>query len=342
VLVAVFPVVGLSEYWANQILVQTFLFGIAGASLIFLSAYGGMVSLAQTALFGIAGVIVGNLATKGGPGGTSKGLHLGWDPTLALVIAVVMATAIGLILGAVAARSAGIYFLMITLTYSVIVTYTLGQVTKISGFSGIGGINNYTPDWIGDVIGHPNRLYYVALGVSVAVYLLIRYIVRTPFGIALQGVRDEPVRMASLGYNVALHRTLAFGFAAFIASLGGILYVWWSGQISPGNVDLPETINLLVMAVIGGLVRVEGAWLGAFAFIVIQNYVRDFDMPVLGMGGTLFGGTFNTVVGVIFLAIVLVSPGGLMGIWDRGFAQLDRRRGRTGAPDEPTAGSGTS
>jgi branched-chain amino acid transport system permease protein len=342
VLVAIWPVVGLSPYWSHQILIQTFLFGVAAASLIFLSAYGGMVSLAQTALFGIAGVIIGNLATKGGPGGTSKGLHLGWDPTLALVVAVAMATAIGLILGAVSARSAGIYFLMITLTYSVIVTYTLGQVTKISGFSGIGGISNYTPGWIGDVLAHPNRLYYAALVVAVAVYLLIRYIVHTPFGVALQGVRDEPVRMASLGYNVALHRTLAFGFAAFIASLGGILYVWWSGQISPGNVDLPETINLLVMAVIGGLLRVEGAWLGAFAFIVIQNYVRDFDVPGLSFGGTLFGGTFNTIVGIIFLVIVLVSPGGLMGIWDRGLARLDRLRGGALPPDEPVLDPGTS
>ena len=334
VLVAVWPVIGLSPYWSHQILLQTFLFGIAASSLIFLSAYGGMVSLAQTAMFGIAGVIIGNLATKGGPGGTSKGLHLGWDPTLALVVAVVMTTAIGLVLGAVAARSAGIYFLMITLTFSVIVTYTLGQVTKISGFSGIGGISEHTPSWIGDVLAHPNRLYYVALVLSALVYVLIRYIVRTPFGVALQGVRDEPVRMASLGYNVALHRTLAFGFAAFIASLGGILYVWWSGQIAPGNVDVPETINLLIMAVIGGLLRVEGAWLGAFAFIVIQNYVRDFHVPGLSMGGTLFGGTFNTIVGIIFLVIVLVSPGGLMGIWDRAFTRRGRRRGER-PPDEP-------
>ena len=339
-LVVVWPALDLSAYWSHQILLQTFLFGIVAASLIFLSAYGGMVSLAQTALFGIAGVIIGNLATKGGLGGTSKGLHLGWDPTLALVVAVVMTTAIGLLMGAVAARSAGIYFLMITLTFSVIATYTLGQVTKISGFSGIGGISGYTPGWIGDIQAHPDRLYYVALGTAVVVYVLIRYIVHTPFGIALQGVRDEPVRMTSLGYNVPLHRTLAFGFAAFIASLGGILYVWWSGQIAPGNVDLPETINLLIMAVIGGLLRIEGAWLGAFAFIVIQNYVRDFHVPGLSFGGTLFGGTFNTVVGVIFLVIVLVSPGGLMGIWDRAFAQLEHGRTRPRAPDEPAASLG--
>jgi branched-chain amino acid transport system permease protein len=339
--VVVWPAAGFDPYWSHQILLQTFLFGVAGASLIFLSAYGGMVSLAQTALFGIAGVIIGNLATKGGAGGTSKGLHLGWDPTLALIVAVAMTTVIGLLFGAVAARSAGIYFLMITLTFSVIVTYTLGQVTKISGFSGIGGINGYTPGWIGDIQAHPNRLYYVALGTAIVVYLLVRYIVRTPFGVALQGVRDEPVRMTSLGYNVPLHRTVAFGLAAFIASLGGILYVWWSGQIAPGNVDLPETINLLVMAVIGGLMRIEGAWLGAFAFIVIQNYVRDFQVPGLSFGGTLFGGTFNTVVGIIFLVIVLVSPGGLMGIWDRAFDQRGRGRKSPRTPDLPEPSPGT-
>src|SRR5205085_3123091 len=110
----------LNANWTDNILTETFFFGITAASLTFLSAYGGMVSLAQTALFGIAGVIIGNLATAGGPGGTSKGLHLGWDPTVALVVAIVLTTGIGVLLGAVAARSAGIYFLMITLTYSVI------------------------------------------------------------------------------------------------------------------------------------------------------------------------------------------------------------------------------
>jgi branched-chain amino acid transport system permease protein len=327
----------LNSNWTNNILTETFFFGLAAASLIFLSAYGGMVSLAQTALAGISGIILGNLVTQGGAGGVSKGLHLGWDPTLGIVLAILGTTAIGLIFGVVAARSAGIYFLMITLTFSVIATYFLGQVTNISGFSGISGIYRFTPGWIGNVVDHPNRLYYIAFGVAIFAYLLIRYLVRTPFGITLQGVRDEPVRMASLGYNVPLHRTLAFGFAAFLASLAGILYAWWSGTVAPGNVDLPETINLLVMAVIGGLVRIEGAWVGAFAFIVMRDYVRDFNVPGLSFGGTLFGGSFNTVIGIIFLVIVLVSPDGLMGIWGRLFDPSRRGpRWRRSAPPQVT------
>ena len=309
VLAALGPFV-FSDYWAHELLTQTFLMGIAAASLIFLSAYGGMVSLAQTALYGIAGFIVGNLATKGGPGGETKGLHLGWDPTVAVIVAIVLTTLIGLVFGLVASRSIGIYFLMITLTYAVIANYFFGQVTNVSGFSGIGGINRYTPGWMGDILAHPNRLYYAALIAAVFVYFLIRFLVRTPFGIALQGVRDEPLRMGSLGYNVAIHRALAFTFGAFVASLSGVLFVWWNGQIDPQTIGLGATIDLLVIAVIGGLTRIEGAWVGAFAFIVINNEVRDVSLPGIG-------GSFNTIIGLIFLAVVIVSPNGLMGIWEK-------------------------
>jgi branched-chain amino acid transport system permease protein len=323
VLVALGPAI-FNDYWVSSILTQTFFFGIAAASLVFLYAYGGMISLAQTALMGICAYLLGNMVTKGGVGGQTKGLTLGWDPTLALVLAIVGTTIIGLVFGAIAARSIGIYFLMLTLTYAVIANYFFGQVTQFGGFSPIAGINQYTPGFVGDVIGHPDKLYYIALGASVVVYVLLRYVVRTPFGLSLQGVRDDPVRMASLGYNVALHRTIAFGFAAFVASLAGVLLVWWDGQIAPGNIGIGATIELLVMCVIGGLARIEGAWLGAFAFIVINNYVRDVELPVVG-------GSFNTIIGLIFLAIVIVSPDGLMGLWDRLWRV--RARGRGGTPD---------
>ena len=319
-LVALAPLF-VTDYWVSFILTQTFLMGIAAASLIFLSAYGGMISLSQTALAGIAAFALGNMVTKG----AVKGLHLGIDPWVAVVLAIVITTAIGFVFGAVASRSTGIYFLMITLTYAVIAFYFFGQVTQVSGFSGIGSIESYTPSLVGNPVTQPNRLYYIALVIALVVYLAILYIVRTPFGLALQGVRDDPVRMGSLGYNVALHRTLAFTFAAFVASLSGILYGWWSGVIAPDNVGLGATVDLLIIAVIGGLGRVEGAWLGAFVFIVINNYVRDVSVPGLG-------GSFNTVIGLIFLAIVIVSPGGLMSLWDRLLDMLLRGRGGGAAP----------
>jgi branched-chain amino acid transport system permease protein len=129
---------------------------------------------------------------------------------------------------------------------------------------------------------------------------------------------------------------LAFGLAGFFAAVAGVLAAWWKGQISPPDLGLAETITLLVMAVIGGLSRIEGAWLGAFAFLVIENQVTN-RIPSEGLW--YIGGTFNTVVGFIFLAIVIVSPDGLMGIWERLWSARRPGRPSSPAPTPSPAGS---
>ena len=324
-----------TDFWLDAILTQVLIFGIAAASLIFLSAYGGMISLAQTALLGISAYMLGNFVTAGVPGGETKGLTLGWDPTVSIVLALAITTAIGVVFGALASRSFGIYFLMLTLTYGVIANLFFGSVTQFGGFSPIAGVNRYTPDWIGDMVNDRTRLYYLALVVAVLVYVLIRVVLRTPFGLSLQGVRDEPLRLASLGYNVALHRTLAFALGAFVAALAGILFSWWQGQIAPGDLGLSATITLLVMAVIGGLTRIEGAFVGALFVILIDNQVTN-RIPSEGL--PVIGGSFNTVIGLISLAIVVVSPDGLLGLWDRLWSVAAGRRGR----DEPVVPAGSA
>jgi branched-chain amino acid transport system permease protein len=325
-----------SAYWLNSILTQGLILGIGAASLIFLSAYGGMISLAQTGLIGIAGYALANMVTQRVPGGETKGLLLGWDPTLGLIAAILLTVVIGLVFGAVASRSYGIYFLMLTLTYTVIAFLFVGSVTLIGGFSPVAGVDQYTPGFIGNIVADRERLYYIALISAVVVYLLIRYVVRTPFGISFQGIRDDPVRMASLGYNVALHRTLAFGLGAFVAAISGVLYAWWFGQLSPTTMGLDATIQLLIIAVLGGLRRIEGAWIGALAFLAINNTVTNH-IPSSGL--PVIGGTFNTVIGFIFLAIVIVSPDGLMGLWDRMW-EAARRRG--GPPRDVEGGEATA
>jgi branched-chain amino acid transport system permease protein len=299
-----------SSYWVGTLLTQMLFLGIVAASLIFLSAYGGMVSLAQVAVYGIAGFVAGNATTT-----NTKGLNLGWNPWWGILIGIGAAVLAGTLFGALASRSVGIYFLMITLTYSVIANLVFGQVTDISGFGGISGIS--APSGIGPVDAHQNRLYYVTLGLALGVYVLLRYVSRTPFGLTLQGVRDDPVRMASLGYNVVLHRTVAFAFASFIAAIGGIAFVWWNGHIDPASIDLGSTIDVLVIAVVGGLYRLEGAWVGALFFVIINNYSQQI---------SFIGPRFHTLIGAIFLVIVLVSPGGLVGLWERAVTLSSRQR----------------
>ena len=316
-LVALLAPVILPPYWVGTLLTQMLFLGIVAASLIFLSAYGGMVSLGQVAVYGIAGFVLGNLTTNG----NTKGLNLGWNPWWGVLVGIAAATAVGLVFGALASRSVGVYFLMITLTFSVIANLFFGQVVTLSGFGGISGIP--TPHLIGTADAHQNRLYYIALATAFLVYLLLRYIVRTPFGLTLQGIRDDPVRMSSLGYNVVLHRTLAFGFASFIAAVGGVLFVWWNGHIDPASIDIGATVDVLVIAVIGGLYRLEGAWIGALFFVVINNYTQQINFLSLST-------RFETLIGLVFLVIVLVSPGGLIGLWERATSHLSgRRRGPT-------------
>ena len=194
---------------------------------------------------------------------------------------------------------------MLTLTYAVIGYYVFGQVTSISGFGGITGVN---PPGFFDT--HPVRLYYAVLVLSVFAYLGFRTLRRTPFGLALEGIRDDPIRMSSLGFNVPIHRTLAFALAGFVAGLAGVINIWWNGQIDPNSVNIGATLDLFIIAVIGGISHLEGAWLGAFVFVIANNYMRS--LPLVDRIG-ITEARFNTVVGVVVLIIVVASPNGLMG-----------------------------
>ena len=94
-----------------------------------------------------------------------------------------------------------------------------------------------------------------------------------------------------------------------------MLAVWYNRRISPGSINLGQTIDILIIAVIGGLYRLEGAWVGALAFALLDNYSREWTPEI---GNVLGPERFNTLLGIIFLIIVLVSPGGLVGIWESG------------------------
>ncbi len=306
-LLVLLPLFG-SDFFIDFVMTRTMMLGLAASTLVFLAAYGGMVSLAQWLLFGMAGFAVGNVVAESG-----RGLRLGWNPWLGVVIALVVVTLASLLLGALSSRTTGIYFLMLTLTYAVIGFFFFGQVTTFSGFGGMTGI-----DPPGLFSSAPKRLYYAGVVLSALAYVAFRAIGRTPFGLALQGVRDDPIRMASLGFNVPVHRILAFTLAGFVAGVAGILNIWWNGQIDPTSISIGPTLDLLIIAVIGGIGYLEGAWLGAFVFVSANIYLRD--IPLIDrIGGVieervLAGERFNTVIGILLLVIMLASPEGLTGL----------------------------
>jgi len=287
-----------SPFVTYQVAAQSLILGLIALSLSFLAGYGGIVSLAQMTVAGIAGYAVAVLGASGTA--SSLGWHWGLVVPLALLIAVVCSTLVGWL----SVRTDGIYTIMITLAIGVAFYYlVLQNYSVFNGFQGFQKV--YPPTVWGISWRSPMPFYFLCLFWALAGYFAIQWLVRTPFGIALQGTRDNARRMNSLGFNVTATRVLAYAVSGLLAGVGGVLLVWYNGLISPGSVGTGWLINVLVIAVLGGMKHPIGAFLGAIVFILLQTFAIDL----------IDRERFNLVIGGVFLAIVLFSPDGLLGLW---------------------------
>jgi branched-chain amino acid transport system permease protein len=306
-----------------QIFGWAFILGMIALSLMFLGGYGGMVSLSQMAVAGLAAYM---MAVFGSSGVTQ--ISLGWPWWLTVPVAIIIAVIFGTITGALAVRTEGIYTIMITLAIATAFFYFVRQNYTI--FNGYNGFNQVLPpqlfgvDW-----RQPIPIYYLTLAFAVLAYFLVVYVARTPFGLALQGVRDNPRRMAALGFNVTAHRIAAYAFASFIAAVAGILLVWLNAQVSPGTVAIGPAIDILVIAVIGGMRHPIGPFIGALIFVTIRTFALDILVSV-GIPGE----RFQLLVGLTFLAIVFWSPDGILGLWPRVRRWLVSASSLTGSTSE--------
>jgi branched-chain amino acid transport system permease protein len=298
VALVVYPFVA-SPFFTYQIGAQALALGLIALSLTFLGGYGGMVSLAQMTVAGLAGYGVAIFGTS-----SVAAISLGWPWWLACALAIVVATAFAAAVGWLSVRTEGIYTIMITLAVGVAFFYLAQQNYTV--FNGFQGFNHPgAPEFLGTESRDPVPFYFVALGCALAGYLLVRHLVRAPFGIALQGIRDNPRRMASLGYAVTAHRVAAYAVSGLLAAVGGVLMVWYNGRISSGTVNLGAMISILIVAVLGGMKHPIGAFVGAIVYVLLQNFAIDLFVRE----------RFNLVIGAGFLAIVLFSPDGLLGLW---------------------------
>lgn len=295
-----------SDFVLYQIFGWSFILGVIALSLVFLGGYGGMVSLAQMMIAGCAGYLLAIL----GPSAIT-GISLGWPWYVAIPIALCVAIALGTLTGWLAVRTEGIYTIMITLAIAAAFFYfTRQNYTIFNGFSGFNGV--LPPKLFGVDWRSPTAFYYLTLFWAGIAYFAVLYITRAPFGLALQGVRDNQRRMSALGYNATAHRVAAYAFAALLAGVGGILLTWQSGQISPGTVGIGPAIDILVIAVIGGLSHPVGAFIGAFIYVILKTFALD---ALVAVG--LAGERFQLLIGLGFLIIVFWSPDGILGLWRR-------------------------
>ncbi|MEM9222540.1 MAG: branched-chain amino acid ABC transporter permease [Pseudomonadota bacterium] len=306
------------DFILRQIISYALILGTIALSLMFLAGYGAMVSLVQMTVAGVAAYMTAIFGTS-----AIETISLGWPWWLAAPLAIVVATAFGTLSGALAVRTEGIYTIMITLAIAAAMFYLVRQnYTIFNGFSGlnqVGGPEFWGIDW-----RSPIPFYYLTLVIAVAAYALVVYVSRSPFGLALQGVRDNARRMAALGFNVTAHRIAAYAFASFIAGTAGVLLVWLNGQVSPGTIGVGPAIDILIIAVVGGLAHPIGPFLGAFLYVILRTFALDI-LVSLGLAGE----RFQLLIGIGFLAVVFFSSDGVLGLWKR-FRERARRDPVTG------------
>jgi branched-chain amino acid transport system permease protein len=310
VVLLIFPWVA-PPFFTYQIGAQALALGLIALSLTFLAGAGGMISLAQMTVAGLAGYMVAIFGTA-----ATDGVTLGWPWGLAVILGIAIATLAAAFIGWLSVRTEGIYTIMITLAIGVAFYYlALQNYAVFNGFQGKQKV--FPPTLFGVYWRDAVPFYYLTLACALAGYLFIVYLLRTPFGIALQGIRDNPRRMHALGFNVTAHRVAAYAVAGALAAVGGVLFTWYNGLVTPGSVGTGWLINILVIAVLGGMRHPVGAFLGAIVFVLLQNFAID----------VIDRERFNLVIGVVFLVIVLFSRDGLLGWWAALSARMPTQRG---------------
>lgn len=266
---------------ANEILI----FALLAMSIDVLAGYAGRTSLGHGALFGISTYVVIYWTSVYG-GSAWVGCLLG----------VVVATCVAAIFAAFAVRVSGVYFLLLTLALGMIVWGVCLRWTSITGGeNGIRGVGRP------DMIASPTAFYYGTLAVVLLMTFLIWRFVRSPFGLTLRGIRDSESRMRSLGYDTSVHMFVAFIVTGFFAGVAGALYALFNNFVSPSTVQLSQSVEGLLMAIIGGIGTLFGSFIGAAAIIMLENFVSAYTAR------------WQMVLGVMFIVTMIFAPRGILG-----------------------------
>jgi branched-chain amino acid transport system permease protein len=287
-LAAVWLPFAVSSFWVN-LATQALFFGLFALAINLISGYGGMITLGQAGMLGVAGYGLGILT-----------VDQGWSLGAAVGAALVAAAVASAFFGILAVRTRGTYFVMITLAEGMVVWGIAQRWQELTGGeNGITGIPK--PDFATEYW----EFYYLVLAVVAVCVVLLARLVRSPFGLSLKGIREGEDRLASLGYNVTLHKLLAFTISGTLAGVAGVLLAMHNNFIGPSDVFFLASADGLLMAILGGIGTLSGPLVGAAIVVFIQNEVS-----------TLVD-RWQTILGVVFVVVILFAPGGIVGTWTR-------------------------
>lgn len=276
-----------------QVLTQIVIYGIFAVSLDLLLGYTGLASLGHALYFGFGGYAAGLMA-----------IHLTSNALVGLVVGAGAGGLLALATGWVAIRSRAVYFIMITLAFSQLAASVATSWSSVTGGDqGLIGIPPATLPNGAVATGVINGVdfYWYALAVVVVGYLMLRAATRSSFGLTLVGIRENEPRMRSLGYPTLLAKVLVYVLAGTIAGVGGALFVQYSSLATPGDIGFELSALVLVMVIIGGSGTLYGSLFGAAVVVLLQNELSAHFQQ------------WQMVLGLIFIAVVYLMPGGLAG-----------------------------
>ena len=290
-----------SSRFATTVLRDILVFAIFALSLDLLVGRGGMPSLGHAAFFG-AGAYAAGVATQ----------RLGTDQLpLTLGAAALVAAALALLIGTLVVRSEGIFFLMLTLAFAQIVFAIAFQWTSVTG--GSNGLAGIARPFLGGIdLNPPERMYVLVSATFLAVVLLLRAVAGSPYGRVLVGIRENERRMRALGYDTARIRLSAFVLAGSIAGIAGALSAYSLRFVSAQDVGIGTSIRAFVMVLVGGAGTLAGPVIGAAVVLYVERILSSA-VPVA-----------ETVLGLLFVAFVLLARQGIVGIGGAAWARMRR------------------
>jgi branched-chain amino acid transport system permease protein len=274
-----------------SLLTDLMIAGLFAMSLDLIMGYTGMVSFGHAAYFGL-GAYASALIL----------LHFAQPVPVALLAGAALAGAVAVPVGWLSTRATGIYFAMLTLAFAQFL-YTVAYKWRdlTGGSDGIAGVPKTQLYWGGPSLASPNAFYFLVAVCLVLSLVLCRALVRSPFGRALQAIRENERRFTSLGRDARPFKLVVFVIAATFAGLAGALFAPFRGFASPEVMFWVFSGQGLMMVVMGGIGTLVGPILGAMVFILIQEVLSSYTEH------------WMIFTGLVFVLIVIFLPGGLVG-----------------------------
>jgi branched-chain amino acid transport system permease protein len=291
---AVIPLIaGRHADYALNLFERVMIFGIAAIGLDLIVGFGGLVSFGHAAFVGLGAYATGILAFHG----------LG-DITIALPAALALSALFAYATGVVCLRTRGVYFIMITLAFSQMVFFTASSLAPYGGDDGL-TLQARTTILGWAMLENERAFYYITFVCTLAVFFLCRSIVGSRFGRVLRGAKENPIRMAALGYDVFHYQLVAYVISGAIGGLAGLLLANATNFISPAYMSWQRSGDLIIMIMLGGLGTLDGAVLGSAIYLLLAEYLSQISEH------------WKLIFGPLLVLVVLFGRGGLIGLAGR-------------------------